>query len=75
MKADLSRTVQIEPDKWYRMNSPETSICCDCCMVHVTEYMLDNGKLLFRTRGDRRATNKLRKKHGITVTTQPPEKL
>ena len=50
-------TIQIEPDKWYRVNSPEVTECCDCSLVHVTEYMLSNGTLFFRTKVNRRATN------------------
>ena len=69
----MSKTIstQIEPGKWYRLDSPETSECCDCGMTHVTEYKFEHGRMFFKTRVDRRTTNQKRKEYGITITRKP----
>lgn len=65
------RTIQIEGGKWYRMNNPETSVCCDCNLAHVTWYrMTGDGKELkleFKARRNNVLTAHYRKKHGIRV--------
>ncbi len=66
-------SAQIWEGKWYRMASPETSECCDCGLVHHTEYMLEDGRIFFRTKVDKRATRAARKAHGITITKEAPK--
>lgn len=66
-KVDSTGVHQIEPGKWYALDSPETTECCDCGLVHSTEYQIYKGRLMFRTRVNRRATNAARKRVGITV--------
>lgn len=68
---DSSGTMQIEPGKWYRMDSPEITECCDCGLVHITEYAFEKGRFLFRTRVNRRATRAARQRDGITVMRTP----
>lgn len=60
-------TVQIEPGKWYRLDNPEATECCDCGLIHHTDYRLYKGRLLFRTRTDVRATRARRKERGIKI--------
>ena len=65
------KTTQIEPGKWYRLDNPEATECCDCALVHHTEYALYQGRLIFRTTGDRRLTNRRRKEAGIKLEKVP----
>ncbi len=67
-------SIQTEPDKWYRLDSPEITECCDCGMVHHTEYVLENGRLFWRAKVDKAATEAARREHGITVTRSDPSK-
>jgi hypothetical protein len=60
--------IQMEPGKWYRLATPEVTECCDCGLVHVTEYMFEGTNLFWRAHVDKRATRASRKKHGIKVT-------
>lgn len=60
-------TVQIWDGKWY-IDKFESHECCDCGLVHKTEYRVENGKIFTAWTTDRRATNKIRKAQGITVT-------
>jgi hypothetical protein len=62
------RSVQIEPGKWYALLDYDRSECCDCGCVHVDEFKLENGRIFYRTRVDRRQTAIQRKKYGITIT-------
>lgn len=59
--------IQMEPGKWYRLDSPEISECCDCGLVHHTEYMFEKGRMFWRSRVDPKATAASRKLHGIKV--------
>lgn len=68
MNIDLTASIQMEPNKWYRLSSPEAEECCDCGLVHVTEYQLYKGMLMFKSRTDKRATAAARKRHGIKIT-------
>jgi hypothetical protein len=36
--------------------------CCDCALVHVTDYAVEDGWVWFRTRVDRRLTAAARRK-------------
>ena len=60
-------SIQMEPGKWYRLNSPEITECCDCSLIHVTEYMIEDGRLFWRSKVDRRATRLKRKENGIKI--------
>lgn len=65
------RAVQIYEGDWHPMESPEVTECCDCGLVHKTEFRIDGdtGRIMWRTVTDARATRKARKRAGITVTT------
>ncbi len=65
------QSIQMEPGKWYRLDSPETTECCSCSLIHVTEYKIWKGRLLWRSKVDKRATAAKRKENGITITRKP----
>lgn len=48
--------IQTEPNKWYRLDSPEITECCDCGLVHHTEYMFEKGRMFWRSKVDTKAT-------------------
>lgn len=60
-------SIQMEPGKWYRLDSPEITECCECSLVHVTEYMLEGGKLFWRSKIDKGATKAKRKENRLRV--------
>jgi hypothetical protein len=62
------RTVEINEGSWYALGNFDRDVCCDCCLVHLTEHKLENGKIMFRTVVDAAETAALRKEHGIKVT-------
>jgi hypothetical protein len=62
------QSIQMEPGKWYRLDSPEMTECCDCSLIHVTEYKFENGRMLWRSKVDRKATNVKRRENGIKLT-------
>ena len=62
------QSIQMEPGKWYRLDSPEMTECCDCSLIHVTEYKFENGRMLWRSKVDRKATNIKRRENGIKLT-------
>jgi hypothetical protein len=59
------RTVQIIDGSWYSISGFDRDICCDCGLTHDTEFKLDNGRIMFRTKVNARETAKHRKEHGI----------
>ena len=40
--------------------------CCDCGLVHVTDYTIEDERPIFRTRVDRRLTAAARRKFNFT---------
>ena len=60
-------SIQMEPGKWYRLDSPEITECCDCSLVHHTEYMFEGGRMFWRSVVDKKATAAARKRNGIKV--------
>lgn len=66
-KIDITGSIQMHAGVWYALDSEEITECCDCGLVHVTEYMFENGRLFWRSRTNTRATNAARKREGITV--------
>jgi hypothetical protein len=60
-------SVQMVEDTWYQLDSPETTECCDCSMIHVTEFKLSNGIVYWRSKVDKAATRQKRKENGIKV--------
>lgn len=65
----ISGSSQIEEGTWYRMptKTPEVAECCDCGLVHITEYKIVDGKIFWRTTVDRKATRAARRREGVTV--------
>jgi hypothetical protein len=64
-------TTEVEEGKWYALDNPEATICCECELVHHTEYQLFQGRLMFRTKVDRALTDRRRKQHGVTISRKP----
>lgn len=60
--------IQINDGSWYVLANFSRDICCDCGLVHDTDFKLDNGRIMFRTRVNVKATDAQRKEHGITIT-------
>ena len=60
-------SIQMEPGKWYRLDSPETTECCDCSLIHHTDYNLEGGRLFWRSTSDAAATAIKRKENGIRI--------
>jgi hypothetical protein len=69
---DSRGSIQMEEGKWYRLDSPEVTECCSCGLVHVTEYMFENGRMFWRATTDMKATRASRKRNGITVLKAKP---
>jgi len=61
------QSIQCEPGKWYRLDSPELTECCDCSLLHWTEYKFENGRMFWRSKVDRKATAAKRKENGIKI--------
>jgi hypothetical protein len=60
----MSGFVQIFDDEWYEASwKGQRDMCCTCGLVHITDYKVENGKLMFRARQSQRATKEARKKH------------
>ena len=59
--------IQMEEGKWYRLDSPEITECCDCGLTHHTEYMFEKGRMLWRGKVDVKATRAARKRLGIKI--------
>ncbi len=60
--------IQMHENVWYLLGSPEITECCDCGLVHHTEYMFENGRIFWRAIVDKKATAAARKAAGIKVT-------
>jgi hypothetical protein len=48
---------------WYEASwTGQRDMCCHCGLVHITDFKVENGKLMFRARQSVRATKEARKK-------------
>jgi hypothetical protein len=65
-------SIQTEPGKWYRLDSPELTECCGCSLIHSTEYRFDKGRMFWRSKVDYRATRQKRKENGISIVKATP---
>ncbi len=65
--------IQMYEGRWYRLDSPEITECCHCGCVHHTEYSFDNGRLLWRSQIDPKATRAARKRLGIKIVSLSPK--
>ena len=57
--------VQIIDGKWYAIafgKAPFTEECCDCGLVHVTDFKVENGRFWIRYRRDAKRTAAARAK-------------
>lgn len=68
MRRKKQRPIQMYEGVWYAFRNPDLTECCDCGLVHNTEFKVDGTHMLWRAKVDKRATNRARKRDGITVT-------
>lgn len=71
----VSGSIQMVENTWYRLDSPEITECCECALVHHTEYMFEKGRMFWRAHVDKKATAAARKKLGIKVIKNAKPKL
>lgn len=54
---------QIFDGEWYEADwNGQRDMCCHCGLTHITDYKVEKGRLMFRTRQSERATKAARKK-------------
>ena len=61
--------VQIIDGKWYAIafgQAPFTEECCDCGLVHVTDFKVENGRFWIRYRRDAKRTAAARAKRAVS---------
>lgn len=65
----ISGAEPIVAGRWYRMplKTSEVSECCDCGLVHITDYKIVEGRLFFRTTRAEEATTAARRRDGISL--------
>ena len=59
---------QIHDGLWYAVahgEPPYTEECCDCGLVHIQEWKVENARIYFRYRRNEKATKAARKRRGI----------
>jgi hypothetical protein len=62
---------QMQEGVWYALQHDiEVTECCDCGLVHETEYKLERGRLWWRSRVNVQGTVAARKKAGISGITR-----
>jgi hypothetical protein len=66
-KSNRDYTVQMYDHAWY-LDKFSRHECCDCSLVHETEWKVENGRLFTRWKRAEKETKDLRKKLGIKVT-------
>lgn len=55
---------QVIDGEWYEASwTGQRDMCCHCGLVHVTDFKVEKGKLLFRVRQNKKATKEARKKY------------
>jgi len=59
--------IQMQENVWYRLDSPDITECCDCGLVHHTEYMFEKGRMFWRAMVNQKATRTARQKQGIKI--------
>lgn len=67
MKRKPYKPVQVIEGVWYALMDEQTSECCDCGLVHETEWKVEKGRLFYRTKVNRRLTTASRRASGIKV--------
>lgn len=63
-----SAPIQMYEGAWYALRNPDLTECCDCGLVHNTEYKIDGMRIFWKAKVDKRATTAARKRHGIKIT-------
>jgi hypothetical protein len=63
----VAGNIQMREGVWYALQyDVEITECCDCGLVHETEYKLERGRLWWRSRVNPQATVAARRQAGIT---------
>lgn len=64
--------VQVVEDTWYVLDNPGADECCDCGLVHRTEFKLEGDRIYWRTKRDDKQTAVQRKLRGIKLSEKAP---
>lgn len=62
-------TFEAQVDGWTEWIAPQgqfKAACCDCGVVHVMEFDVEDGQVIFRMRRDNRATGQVRRHQKVT---------
>lgn len=68
--------VHVEDWTWYVLDNPGVDECCDCGLVHRTEFKLEGNRIFWRVKRDDKQTAIQRKLRGITLSEKgavPPD--
>lgn len=64
--------VHVEEGKWYALDNPGVDECCDCGLVHRTEFKLEKSRIFWRTKRDEKQTAIQRELRGIKLSEKAP---
>lgn len=54
--------MQVYDNEWYHpVHRGHREVCCDCGLVHITDFKVVRGKVFIRTRRDDARTKKVRR--------------
>ena len=66
---------KVKADEWQQpVKRRYKMVCCDCGLVHWTDFRIHKGRVQFRARRANGLTAKHRKDRKITFTWNPPER-
>lgn len=65
--------IHVKEGVWYALDNPEVQECCDCGLVHRTEFKLVKARIFWRTVRDDKQTAIQRQLNGITIIARKPE--
>ena len=72
-RRDAAPYIQMREGTWYAVqHTHELTECCDCSMVHSTEWKVERGRLYWRATVDHKRTAEARAREGITIVRKPP---
>ncbi len=74
-KRKRAEPIQIHEGVWYAVASggapPHVEECCDCGLTHVQEWKIDNGRIYFRYKVDKRPRKRRDNARGIRLPKPP----
>lgn len=56
MARDRWKGSEVEEGEWYQPTSKHRERCCDCGLIHIVEYKVEDGKIWMRVWRDNAAT-------------------